>query len=228
MIIALEDGQIFEEHARQGVLQPIIHALDDANKTLWEEVDWPGGAWSPHIIVFPGYVYDMLDAVRQAGHGGAVLVVPDAEWESSSWRSMVRIKYQCHEDSIWPLLRKAVFQYDSSVISEQRDQSEMMSAEEDARRILARLPGLTAVDGALLITDHLRVLGFGVEVLAHANLDAVFLPDGTTRSVEAYGTRHRSAFRFCAAYPRGTAFVCSQDGAIKCIRNQGGQVTLYQ
>lgn len=228
VIVALEDGQIFEENARRGVLQPIIDALSDANKTLWEGVDWPGGAWSPHIIVYPGYVYDMLDAVRQGGHGGAVLVVPDAEWKSSSWRQMVRIKYQCHENSIWPLLRKAVFQYDASVISGERDQSDMLSAEQDAKLLLARLPGLTAVDGALLITDQLRVLGFGVEVLAQAKLDAVVLPGGATRSVEAYGTRHRSAFRFCAAYPRGTAFVCSQDGAIKCIRNQNGQVTLYQ
>jgi hypothetical protein len=228
VIVALEDGHLYAEGERLGVFQPIIEALSEATEALWEGIDFTPATWSPKVL-YPGYLYDILNTVRQDGHGGAILVIPDGEWDSASWRALVRIKYQCQDDSIWPLLRKSVFQYDEAYRKgSDSELGRVEYAEAEAKALLGRLSGLTAVDGALLITDRYRVLGFGVEVLAHAELEAIFLADGTSRSVEAYGTRHRSAFRFCAAYPRGAAFVCSQDGAIKCIRNQGGRVTIYQ
>lgn len=225
-IVALEDGQIFEEGERLGVFQPIIEALAEATDALWEGIDRPEGAASPHLN-YPAHLHDVLSAVRGLGHGGTILVIPDLECQSASWRQLVKIKYQCDDDSIWPLLRKSVYQFDATAPG--IGAMEFQYAEEKARRLLVRFPGLTAVDGALLITDRYRLLGFGVEVLApQAELDLICLPDGTRRSVEAYGTRHRSAFRFCAAYPRGAAFVCSQDGSIKCVRNRDGRVTLYE
>ena len=227
VIVALEDGQVTEEYGRHGNFQPVIEVLSKATDALWDGVDWPGGAWSPQTI-YPGYLHDVLFNVRQLGHGGTILVVPDGERESSSWRNLVRIKYQCEDDSIWPLLRKSVFQYDQRYMSGERRDPEIEHAERIAQPFLARFSGLTAVDGALLITDRYRVLGFGVEVVAQADVDTIALADGSKRSVEAFGTRHRSAFRFVAAYPRGAAFVCSHDGAIRCIRNQGGQIMLHE
>ncbi|MDI1429111.1 MULTISPECIES: putative sensor domain DACNV-containing protein [Polyangium] len=224
-LVALEDGRIFEEGERLGVFQSVIEALAEATDALWDGVKWPGGSWSPQVN-YPAHLHDVLSTIRKLGHGGTVLVIPDRECQSLSWRQLVKIKYQCEDDSVWPLLRKSVFQFDED--SPGRGAMEFQYAEDKARRLLERLPGLTAVDGALLLTDRYRVLGFGVEVLAQTELETIFLPDGTSRSVEAYGTRHRSAFRFCAAYPRGAAFVCSQDGSIKCVRNRDGKVTLYE
>jgi hypothetical protein len=79
-----------------------------------------------------------------------------------------------------------------------------------------------------VITDLFRVLGFGVEFTAPPTDPAreTIVHKRSVRPVEDFGTRHRSAFRFVAACPYVTAFVCSQDGGVKCIRNDAGRVRL--
>ena len=228
IMVALEGGQFSDAYSHPGVLQAVIECLAEANRALWKGVNWPGGAWSPQTIVFPGLVYDALARIRDAGHGGAVLVVPEADWQSRSWDSVLQIKYRCNDDAIWPCLATTVRQYDQAVMRDPQQSSASAEAEATARGLLARLAGLAAVDGAVLVTDRLRILGFGVEVLAPAGSSSIELSDGNSREVTAYGTRHRSAFRFCEAYPRGTAFVCSQDGGIKCVRARGGRVRVWQ
>jgi DNA integrity scanning protein DisA with diadenylate cyclase activity len=85
------------------------------------------------------------------------------------------------------------------------------------------------VDGGVLITDHYQLLGFGVEVVAPADeLRTITLDDGSKENIEQYGTRHRSAFRLCDCYCEAVAFVCSQDGGIKCVRNVNGTVRLWK
>jgi hypothetical protein len=60
------------------------------------------------------------------------------------------------------------------------------------------------------VLSTIRKLGHGGTVLV--------VPDRECKSLSC----------FCAAYPRGVAFVCSQDGSIKCVRNRDGKVTLYE
>ena len=43
-----------------------------------------------------------------------------------------------------------------------------------------------------------------------------------------YGTRHRSAFRFVASMESAVAFVMSQDGGIKALRQVGPQLLMWQ
>jgi hypothetical protein len=228
VFVALEAGHFSDAYSRPGVFQAVIDSLADANAALWEGVDWPGGAWSPQITVYPGHVYDALMSIRDGGHGGTVLVVPENTWQSRPWARILQIKYECNDTSIWPKLRTTVLQYDSKVLGDPQQNAQSEAAEAETRVLITRLAGLAAVDGAVLVTDWLRILGFGVEVLAPAAIATIDLPDGTSRDVTAYGTRHRSAFRFCEVYPQGTAFVCSQDGGIKCVRNQGGRVRVWQ
>jgi hypothetical protein len=90
-----------------------------------------------------------------------------------------------------------------------------------------RLARLSRVDGGVLITDHYQLLGFGVEVVAPADeLRTATLDDGSKENIEQYGTKHRSAFRLCDCYSQAVAFVCSQDGGIKCVCNERGVVRL--
>src|SRR5438477_9778578 len=96
------------------------------------------------------------------------------------------------------------------------DQQTCEDAARDAARFIA---SLTAVDGAVVLTDTLRIIGFGVEVTTSlSGVDKVYVTedaDGTdvkeTRFAE-FGTRHRSAFRFAASMEQAVAFVLSQDG----------------
>jgi hypothetical protein len=109
--------------------------------------------------------------------------------------------------------------------------------EESAERLrdcLHFMASLTAVDGALVVTDSQRVLGFGAEVVAQSPMLREILlaanAAGTeTRRIpiESYGTRHRSAFRFCSSYENSLAFVISQDGGIKATKRIGAEVMLW-
>ena len=104
-------------------------------------------------------------------------------------------------------------------------------AAKDAARFIA---SLTAVDGAVILTDTLRIIGFGAEVIAPAaGTDTVHVAQNAqgdeSRPVAftEFGTRHRSAYRFAAGMDNSVVFVLSQDGGIKAIRQVGPQLLMW-
>ena len=94
---------------------------------------------------------------------------------------------------------------------------------------------LTRVDGVVLVTPALDIIGFGVEITEQGVPDTVMLANtrtATDRSLRAldyyqYGTRHRSVMRYCWAHPGSTGFVVSQDGDVRAIARVGDQVVLW-
>jgi hypothetical protein len=176
---------------------------------------------------YSGPLLTLLRDASRHGHGATVFVIPDALTSSKEWRDLVRIKYSCHDHTMWAALRLSTLH---SVPGEDNLETPDLRA---ARRIEGEWPErvarLTRVDGGLLMTDRFRLLGFGVEVVASAmDLKVIRTAEGTEESIDQYGTRHRSAMRFCYRYPKAVAFVCSQDGGIKCIRSLNGVVTLWK
>lgn len=101
----------------------------------------------------------------------------------------------------------------------------------DAARFIA---SLTSVDGAVVLTDTLRIIGFGAEVIASfSGEDTVHIAntaDGTeTKLVRfaEYGTRHRSAFRFVASMEPSVGFIMSQDGGVKAVKQVGSKLIMW-
>jgi hypothetical protein len=96
-------------------------------------------------------------------------------------------------------------------------------------------PGLTAVDGALVITTDLRVLGFGAEIVLDAAepchaYEAAGRRSRATRgrswTARSFGMRHRSALRCVGVTTQVAAFVVSQDGQVSLFWKQDGRVLL--
>jgi hypothetical protein len=81
------------------------------------------------------------------------------------------------------------------------------------------------------MTDEFDVLGFGAEVTAASpTLKSVrVLADnkGIDVPITSFGTRHRSAFRFCSSLEGSAAFVVSQDGGVKAVKRVGCDVVLW-
>jgi DNA integrity scanning protein DisA with diadenylate cyclase activity len=50
---------------------------------------------------------------------------------------------------------------------------------------------------------------------------------GESKDIELFGTRHRSAFRFCSSFEDSIAFIVSQDGDIKVTKRVGSEVILW-
>jgi hypothetical protein len=111
------------------------------------------------------------------------------------------------------------------------DQQTCEDAARDAARFIA---SLTAVDGAVVLTDTLRIIGFGAEVTAsfsggdkvHVAHTAEATETKEVRFAE-YGTRHRSAFRFVASLEPSVGFIMSQDGGVKAVRQVGSKLVMW-
>jgi hypothetical protein len=101
----------------------------------------------------------------------------------------------------------------------------------DHSRFLARL---TQVDGALILTEQLEVLGFGaiIKDLSDTSQSFRFCKDESCvsfdeRERDGYGTRHRSTMSLCEKVDC-IAFVLSQDGGVKALMKQANHVLLWQ
>src|SRR5215216_5204912 len=105
---------------------------------------------------------------------------------------------------------------------------------EDILEVAHLIAGLTAVDGAVVMTQRFEMLGFGgeisgrlqgVETVARA-LD-VEADAALEESVGGVGTRHRSAYRLCNALRDVIAVVISQDGNVRFVKRKNEAVTYW-
>jgi DNA integrity scanning protein DisA with diadenylate cyclase activity len=93
---------------------------------------------------------------------------------------------------------------------------------EELRRAIDAVAGLTAVDGATIMTDKHEVVAFGAKIrrrLEHAHVDRVVMTEPVEGSAAAIatpaslgGTRHLSAAQFVHDQRDAIALVASQDG----------------
>jgi hypothetical protein len=195
----------------------------------------------------------ILLAIQELHHGGTLLLLPsEIGADDSRLADRVNIKHPCNYDYAWDLMTTALTLHreyydlhfplwDSeepispdgyqkiSRIEWQRDEND--EALLDCLKFIA---SLSAVDGAVVLNDRLTLLGFGAEVIAQspALRDVQLATDANaqnlrTSSIENYGTRHRSAFRFCSSYEDAIAFIVSQDGGIKAVKRIGPNVIMW-
>jgi hypothetical protein len=149
--------------------------------------------------------------MRAHGHGGTLLVVPA---ESEEWR--VSIVHPIFYSVAPPFSKLAnLIKKGPSPEIENEWQASLRSAVES-------IAGLTAVDGATVITDQYEVLAFGAKIKRAAGRESVeqmVLTEpvvGNTAEVvppvQHGGTRHLSAAQFIHDQRDALALVASQDG----------------
>src|SRR5258708_29559008 len=136
----------------------MIRLFAQVSEELWRGSDWPGGSWHPPTVLYPGYVLDIVQEIGARGHGGTVIFVPEHARNDAAWRNLVRIKYACDDASLWPLMREVVGGFDEKTLGRR----ELVEARVSSA--LRAIADLAAVDGAVVLTGHLRILGFGPEV----------------------------------------------------------------
>jgi hypothetical protein len=91
----------------------------------------------------------------------------------------------------------------------------------DTARIIAKL---STVDGCLVFNSDFQLIGFKGEVLVREDSKCVNKLDEEFKSdekfdINQFGTRHRSAARFCGKIPNSVVFVVSQDGDIRVFKH---------
>ena len=163
---------------------------------------WPGGL---NVLV------ELAVSIRAHGRGGSLLVVPH---EGTDWlESIVRpISY-----SVAPAYL-ALAELVTRAPSEQ-DVSEWKDAFRDAVEAIA---GLTAVDGATIVTDRYALVAFGAKIVRRRGspvVEALVATEpivggvaDTVHPTRLGGTRHLSAAQFVHDQRDALALVASQDG----------------
>lgn len=143
-------------------------------------------------------------SMRSHGRGGSLLVVPAS---GDTWRQSI----------VWPMLYAVAPPFAAL--------AEVARGSDDAaklQRVVDAVAGLTAVDGAVVLTDRYEVLGFGAKIMrrrGHDPVDQVLVTEpiegGEDEQVHPErlgGTRHLSAAQFVQDQRDSAALVASQDG----------------
>ncbi|HEY6346773.1 MAG TPA: hypothetical protein VIY49_35225 [Bryobacteraceae bacterium] len=191
--VAVLEGDQVKVVNRQTPAGPDTSSLLDSLLGFDSSVSWEKG---PSIFV------QLAVAMRSHGHGGSLLVVPSG---SGAWR-----------DSIVPPIPYALSPHFSGL-------ADLSDAEpERAHRLVDDVAGLTAVDGAVVLTDRYEVLGFGAKIMrrkGQSQVEQVRLMEPVEDGLVAVihpellgGTRHLSAAQFVHDQHDTTALVASQDG----------------
>jgi hypothetical protein len=190
-------------------------------------------------------VLSIVSGLESHGHGGTLLLASPGTERTVP----VRVKFDVDERNTMLADRFVAFAnarhalVDARLARRQRPdapsgelphlEDATLIAEEDlagAAEVVARL---SAIDGALVLSSDLRVVGFGAEIVLDASRQVVALEvAGHARrgeswpavDSESFGMRHRSALRCVAATDGVAAFVVSQDGTVSFFWKQGGRV----
>ena len=151
-------------------------------------------------------------SMRAHGRGGALLVVPS---DSDLWR-----------ESIVHPMRYAVRPRFSTLgeLAQQSGERLGRQWEADLSDAVEMLAGLTAVDGATVITDRYELIAFGAKIArrdGHLRVEHVRVTEPIEDAVPVIvhptqigGTRHLSAVQFVHDQRNAMALVASQDGRV--------------
>jgi len=149
-------------------------------------------------------------SMRAHGRGGLLLVVPAA---SAGWRDSIMQPIAYALDPPFTRLRE--------LMAPQTGEPDWQWREA-VDRVVEAIAGLTAVDGAAVMTDGYELLAFGAKIVRRrggqpvervAHTEPI---EGTAATVvppsQLGGTRHLSAAQFIEDQKEGLALVASQDG----------------
>ncbi len=150
-------------------------------------------------------------SMRAHARGGALLVVPSG---TESWRESIvhPMSY-----SVSPPFSVLV-----DLMRETEDERRRRRWQEEWGRAVDAVAGLTAVDGATILTDRYELLGFGAKIARRKGspqVEQMTVTEPIEGGVAAImhpsqlgGTRHLSAAQFVQDQRAAVALVASQDG----------------
>jgi hypothetical protein len=166
---------------------------------------WVKGIDSVNVLV------QLAVSMRAHGRGGLLLVVPSGD---EDWR-----------DSIVKPIPYAVvpaFSELSQLTRDGADEKDIRLWQDTVNRAVEAIAGLTAVDGATVLTNAYELLAFGAKIARRKGspqVEQVTVTEpiegdvaATVHPTQLGGTRHLSAAQFVHDQHRAVALVASQDG----------------
>ncbi len=161
-------------------------------------------------------IYRVLWRMKHYGHGGHIYIVPSAE----ACAEYIDIKYKLPVRFLYG--------------GEEEEQSRKSIAK-DILTYADLIAKFTAVDGSVVMTKDLDLLGFGTETLidkvswktpemCFVNFDNT---EDKTKHFDDNGMRHRACYHFCNHVGGAVAIIVSSDGIVKACTKSGEKVVVY-
>lgn len=229
-----------------GVSEFIASVRQGAGNEAYQSADWDSLLTNDWLSI----LRRLLLRVQSLRHGGSLLVVQSRDYPD------IKVKYILDYDRA----RTAVLRWAGDMVQRWHifsrefhggiEQGELIdvlrrrhTAERDIEESEDEIDAavwfvslLTRMDGAVLLTPKLEVLGFGAEILTSEDPTSVSRaiasdpePTGLTSvDYQEFGTRHRSVMRFCNSHPDSIGFVVSQDGDVRTITKVGANVVYWE
>jgi hypothetical protein len=180
-------------------------------KSLLGQSEVSAGGESVNVLVH------LAASMRAHHHGGTLLLVPEGPegaGRNDEWR----------ESIVEPMLYAVAPRFTelADLMARELDDRRTHEWQEDLRRSVDAIAGLTAVDGATVMTTAYNVLAFGAKIMRRRSRPPVervmvtepirdHAPEVLTPA-QLGGTRHFSAAQFVQDQPDSMALVASQDG----------------
>ncbi len=148
-------------------------------------------------------------SMRAHARGGSLLLVPQG---TDAWR----------ESIVWPVPYAVTPPFPVLADLMRQDEKDERVWQESMLDAVEAIAGMTAVDGATVITDQYELLAFGAKIGRReggTQVEQVIVTEPVIDStasvvhpVQLGGTRHLSAAQFVKDQPDSVALVASQDG----------------
>ena len=195
----------------------------------------------------------LVSTVRDARHGGTIIIVPPERADEVLAGERVSLKHTFVDGEPRRRFRTLIVRimnrlaqshgrggeiaypravgWEEYVWSEDRELAELDEAIFEFAHLVA---GLADIDGAVVMTRRFELLGFGGEISGElapvrSVRQALDLEGESTieEGTQGVGTRHRSAYRLAGSVPDALIVVISQDGDARFIRDKDGKVTCW-
>jgi hypothetical protein len=171
-------------------------------------------------------IVQIAASMRAHGRGGTLLVVPAG---TDDWRQSI----------VEPMLYAVTppFSELADLMKREPDESEHHDWQDDLRRAVDAVAGLTAVDGATIMTDRYELVAFGAKISrrrGQAQVERVVVTEpvegaaiDVATPAQLGGTRHFSAAQFVHDQRTATALVASQDGRFTIFKWSGADSLVH-
>jgi len=176
---------------------------------------WHGLDAKAYALTYLLSIEELLHDMAARGHGGCVLWVPRSGLAQAEKFLNIRRKISVASH----------LGVDHIARSLDADGSERQM-QNRLRQYVGMLANFTNVDGALVLDDYLKPIGYSAEIINTQRWDGpvqnMSRTDRSQIKLANFGMRHNSAAAFVAAVPGSIALVLSQDGPARAIRCHDG------
>lgn len=261
MIAMLKGGKIFTPAKSVFKSRWFSDRLTEAYTELWNLHETARlkaeGHWALLERNFPNMIAQevtkrIISTVRNSHHGGTIVTLAQkVASEVCSENPYLNIKYPFRDEEPRHRFRTLLIKLMNTLAESYGDSrqayrtvgwKEYVASKNDVLTQLDEavleyahfIAGLTAVDGAVVLSQKHELIGFGgviLESLNKVNRVARSLDsegDSTAlERVDGVGMRHRTAYHLCNALHDTLAMVISQDGDVDVVKWKNGIVTCW-